>query len=348
VNPHAWNLTDLASVKKTGLRVVTTFSCGGGSSMGYKRAGYDVVLANDIDEEMRWHYERNLHPPNYVLAPIRELLTRDLPNEAFEPDILDGSPPCSSFSMVGNREADWGKKKHFREGQATQVLDDLFFDFIDVAARLRPRVVVAENVKGMLVGKAKGYVRRVFDRLRAIGYEPSAYLLNAAMFGVPQSRERVFICAHRKGSSKPKLSFKNTVDKPLTVRDAIDDLQNQPFSDDEKKSVHAAAALSRWWHVTQPGKTYARATRAAGHYKCWGCTRLSFDRPSATLTATDMAMHPSECRHLTFREWKRIGSFPDDYVAKSEQIGKYMVGMSVPPKMMEAVAAAVRDQWLNG
>ena len=76
--------------------------------------------------------------------------------------------------------------------------------------------------------------------------------------------------------------------------------------------------------------------------------KLVAKKPSCTLTATfDNFTHWSECRKLTYREWKRLGSFPDDYQAKTDKIGKYMIGMSVPPKMTEVVARAVYEQWLS-
>jgi DNA (cytosine-5)-methyltransferase 1 len=114
-NPHAWSLADLKSIPSNGIKVMSTFACGGGSSMGYKLAGCEVVAANDIDPEMAWHYKLNINPKYYFLCPIRDLLTKDLPVELHTLDILDGSPPCSTFSMAGSREEAWGKKKHFRE-----------------------------------------------------------------------------------------------------------------------------------------------------------------------------------------------------------------------------------------
>ncbi|WP_230687553.1 DNA cytosine methyltransferase, partial [Streptococcus pneumoniae] len=79
----AWNLSDLELVPKNGVKVMSTFACGGGSSMGYKRAGCTIVAANDIDPEMAWHYKRNLNPPLYFLCPIGELLTKELPLELY-------------------------------------------------------------------------------------------------------------------------------------------------------------------------------------------------------------------------------------------------------------------------
>ena len=82
-----------------------------------------MIAANDIDPEMAYHYKLNLNPNHYFLCPIKDLLKKDLPDELYHLDILDGSPPCSTFSMAGSREKAWGKKKHFREGQSEQVLD---------------------------------------------------------------------------------------------------------------------------------------------------------------------------------------------------------------------------------
>jgi len=346
MNPHAWHLSDLASVPQNGIKVMSTFACGGGSSMGYKRAGCQIVAANDIDPEMAWHYKRNLNPPQYYLCPIRDLLTADLPPELFALDILDGSPPCSTFSMAGSREKAWGKKKHFREGQASQVLSDLFFDYLDLVERLKPKVAIAENVKGMILGNAKGYTKLVMDRFREIGYRPQLFLLNAADCGVPQRRERVFFCALRNDIAKPllKLAPKH---RWISAGDATSDLQ--ALNDSELSENLLKSNTDRtWWPLTKPGEDYSDAVFRAGiKSKLWNHIKLHPCQPSNSLTATDMFKHWNECRTLTFREWKRLGSFPDDYEAKTDKIGKYMIGMSVPPKMTEQVARAVIDQWLT-
>jgi Site-specific DNA methylase len=107
--------------------------------MGYKIAGYDVIGCNEIDPRMMKCYETNHHPQYSYLEDIRDLVKRNnLPEELYHLDILDGSPPCSTFSMSGLREDAWGKEKKFKEGQKTQVLDTLFFDFIALAKRLKP------------------------------------------------------------------------------------------------------------------------------------------------------------------------------------------------------------------
>lgn len=337
----AWMLSDLEHVPKNGVKVMSTFACGGGSSMGYKRAGCDIVAANDIDPEMAWHYKHNLKPPLYYLCPIKDLKTASLESKLFELDILDGSPPCSTFSMAGSREASWGKEKHFREGQAKQVLSDLFFDYLDFVERLKPKVAIAENVKGMILGNAKGYTKVVMRRFREIGYRPQLFLVNAADCGVPQRRERVFFCALRNDIDKPELKLAPK-HRWISAGEATADLQ--VLTDEEKKESDITKfAIGREAAKLKAGETSK---------KFFSLVRIDPNLPSPSITAslsgssTASVIHQSECRNLVFREVKRLGSFPDDYYAKTDKIGKYMVGMSVPPKMIETVARAVIDQWL--
>lgn len=314
--------------------------------MGYKRAGCDVIAANDIDPEMAYHYKLNLSPRHYFLCPIRDLLTADLPSELFDLDILDGSPPCSTFSMAGSREKAWGKKKHFREGQAEQVLSDLFFDYLDLVERLKPKVAIAENVKGMIIGNAKGYTKLVMNRFREIGYRPQLFLLNAADCGVPQKRERVFFCALRNDIERPELKL-SPKHRWISAGEACRDLQD--LTDSECRDSVMTKQERELWRATRKGDSFAAACKQIKGKSSWFSRVRSDDsKPVNTLTANDNDMkHWDIERRLTFREWKRLGSFPDDYRAKTDKIGKYMIGMSVPPKMTEAVARAVIDQWLR-
>lgn len=337
----AWNLSDLDKIQKNNIKVMTTFSCGG-SSMGYKLAGCDVIAANDIDPEMAWHYKLNHKPKHYFLMPIKELINEELPSELFNLDILDGSPPCSTFSMAGSREKAWGKDKHFREGQAKQVLSDLFFDFLDVANHLKPKVIIAENVKGMIQGNAKGYCKLVMARLKEIGYQPQLFLLNAADCGVPQKRERVFFCAVRNDISDKKLIL-NPMHRWISAGEAVQDLQ-QLTKDEIIETDASKYAIGKEAFTLKEGEQ---------SLKYFSLVRLHRNKPSPSITAsvsgttTASVIHWAECRNITFREAKRLGSFPDDYQAKDDKIGKYMIGMSVPPKMTEQVARAVCEQWLG-
>ena len=342
----AWNLSDLVKVPQNGVRVMTTFACGGGSSMGYKRAGCEVIAANDIDPEMAWHYKLNIKPKHYFLCPIRDLLTADLPPELFALDILDGSPPCSTFSMAGAREAGWGKEKHFREGQAKQVLSDLFFDYLDLVGRLRPKVAIAENVKGMIIGNAKGYTKLVMARFKELGYRPQLFLLNAADCSVPQKRERVFFCAVRNDIDVPTLTLAPK-HRWISAEEATRDMQVLTVS--ENNDTNAPPSYVAGWHHTKDGGSLSDGKVKAGLKAGGFCAkRVDPKQPMSTVTAQcQHYLHWGSPRLFTFREWKRLGSFPDDYQAKTDKIGKYMIGMSVPPKMAEFVARAVCTQWLG-
>ena len=206
---YKWKISETKFTKDKGT-VFSCFACGGGSSFGYKLAGFDVIGANDVDPKMAEVYKANHNPKHYFLESITTLKERkDLPKELYDLDILDDSPPCSSFSMAGSREKGWGKEKKFREGQAKQVLDTLFFDFIDLAKELQPKVVVAENVKGLLLGNAIEYVKKIYEEFDKAGYYCQHWLLNAAKMGVPQRRERVFFICLRKDLAEPFLEYKD-------------------------------------------------------------------------------------------------------------------------------------------
>ena len=332
-----WKLTDLKDVPKNGLKVFSCFHCGGGSSMGYKLAGFDVLGGVEIDPEMMAIYKANHSPRFSYLMGVQEFKNipdAELPAELFNLDILDGSPPCSSFSTSGSREKKWGKATHFREGQAVQVLDDLFFDFIDIAKKLQPKVVVAENVKGLIMGKARGYVKEIFAAFRAAGYEPQLFLLNASRMGVPQARERTFFIANRIDAPKLKLEFS---EPPMTVRDAFNGIGNAG------KGRPLTAETTRLYNKIKPGQSLCVAHHKGSRF---GEYRLDGDAPAGTLTSNGRLYHYEDPRHLSSSEFSRLQSFPDDYnFLKTD--AAYLCGMSVPPFMMQRVADQIAKQWFN-
>lgn len=203
-----WSLKELVPDKE--VKVFSTFSCGGGSSMGYKRAGFQVLGNCEIDPRINEMYKKNHHPKYNFLMDLRDFNNLDeLPEELYHLDILDGSPPCSTFSTQGIREKAWGKTKKFREGQKAQRLDDLFFVYLDTVEKLQPKISIAENVSGILMGKAKGYCNEIIKRYHELGYEVQVFKLNAALMDVPQSRERVFFIANNQHYPKLDLNFNN-------------------------------------------------------------------------------------------------------------------------------------------
>jgi len=348
--PYKWNLKD-GYPEKNGLKVFSCFACGGGSTMGYKLAGYEVLGANEIDPKMAECYKVNHNPKYLYVEPIQEFkLRKDLPRELYNLDILDGSPPCSSFSMAGNREKDWGKEKKFREGQADQVLDTLFFDFIDLAERLQPKVVIAENVKGLLLGDAKKYVWQIYQAFDKAGYYVHKWLLDASKMGVPQRRERVFFVAIRKDlTSKIDCAWKMDLFNPMPHLDLEFDEPEIVFSQIEevgaqKGDIKVYPSILEMWQRTTLGKTMTRKSgaTAVSHYK------LHPDKVLDTIIASEAAgpYHHEIPRSLTKNEYCNAGSYPEDYEFMGNMV-KYLIGMSVPPVMTAQIASRIREQWFD-
>jgi DNA (cytosine-5)-methyltransferase 1 len=198
-----------------------------------------------------------------------------------------------------------------------------------------------------LVGNAKGYAKMVVQKMRAAGYFVQVFLLNANRCGIPQSRERVFFVAARNDLNFPQIKIEPR-HKPISAADALRWLAGV---EDETPALAEACKvnkrLAELWPLARDSGSFGRAvTMFGGKSKLWSQVIINGEMPAPTITATDNLWHWAEPRRLTFLETKVLGSFPVDYEAKSEKIGKYMVGMSVPPRMMQAVAEAVRDQWL--
>ena len=341
--PWKWRLQDLDKVKRNGKTVFSCFACGGGSSMGYKLAGYTVLGNCEIDPKIAATYKANLHPKYSFVMDVRDFLKlpdEKIPQELFNLDVLDGSPPCTSFSTAGQREKMWGKAKQFAEGQKLQRLDDLFFTFIAVANRLRPKVVVAENVKGLILGNAKGYVHEIAKGFREAGYVVQLFLLNAASMGVPQTRERTFFVARRKDLSLPKLKL-SFVEPPIPfglVRSA----HGKPFTSAASKAPWILSKRKKgedkislickrlgikeygFNHIVQPDEDIAHTLVATGSYYRW-CDALN----------------------MTEEDIRNISTFPQDYQFTGRS-AQFICGMSVPPVMMAQVASQIAEQWFGG
>lgn len=334
---YKWFLKDgypALNIEKHNSTVFSTFACGGGSSMGYKLAGFNVIAANDIDQEMQKVYIKNHNPKYFLLDDIRSLLLKDLPKELYNLDILDGSPPCSTFSMSGSREKAWGKEKKFREGQAMQTLDDLFFDFIALAQKLKPKIVISENVKGLIQGNAKGYVAEIVRKFNLAGYDTQVFLLNASTMGVPQRRQRVFFLSRRKDLKLQEIKLNFNEEQIIFKK--IDEGKIDNFERIEKSRL-------KYYDKVSPGKSISNAHPKGSFFNS---IRLSMFKVANTIASGSYLYHPYQKRKLTKNELMQIGSFPLDYdFIDIKPI--YLIGMSVPPVMMAQVANQVYEQWLK-
>lgn len=344
---YDWTLKDAMFTKDKG-KVFSCFACGGGSTMGYKLAGFDVIGMNEIDPKMAECYIENHNPKYAFVEPIQEFKKRnDLPEELYNLDILDGSPPCSSFSMAGNRDKDWGKEKIFKEGQSKQILDTLFFDFIELAKKLHPKVVIAENVKGLLQGAAKSYVNKILLNFDKAGYYVDYKLLDASKMGVPQKRERVFFYAIRKDlykgnyvdmfKTQPSLDlrFNGEIIKFLE----IDEYQNK------ESYMNICPSYLKCLVECKEGKSFSSVHHKGMLHSPY---RVDRNKPIKTIVAhhDGTAYHYEHNRRLTKKEFCKAGSYPSDYNFKGQFHG-YLIGMSVPPLMVAQIADRLYEQWLE-
>ncbi|KOS64638.1 DNA cytosine methyltransferase [Lysinibacillus agricola] len=336
-----WSLDDLQNVEKNNLKVFSCFSCGGGSTMGYKLAGFDVIGNVEIDPDMMHIYKKN-HNPRYPflmgVQQFKEIPDSQLPTELFDLDILDGSPPCSVFSTAGKREEKWGDAHHFREGQAKQRLDDLFFDFIDVAEMLQPKVIIAENVKGMLIGQARGFVTLIANAFDEIGYRLQIFLLNSASMGVPQRRERVFFIAHRKELNFPKLTLSFN-EKPILYKE---------IRSGRGKALNPQTVTYKRWLKRRPidNNIGDITKRTEGKDSSFNTILVKDNKVPYTLASNSQFIRYDEPFFISDNDIIRIQSFPYDYDFGSADT-QYVCGMSVPPIMMKKIAEQVYHQWFK-
>lgn len=360
------SMAEIAAIPWNGFKAISTFSGCGGSSLGYKMAGFKVIWANEFIPAAQDTYRIN--------APDTILDTRDIrqirPLEVLQAiglqigdlDVMDGSPPCAAFSTAGKREAGWGKVKQYSD--TTQRVDDLFFEYARLLRGIQPKVFIAENVSGLIKGVAKGYFKQILAALKDCGYNVKAQVLDAQWLGVPQSRQRLIFIGVRNDLGIGPV-FPRPLSYRYSVREAIPWIVKQGdnggfgsgrYSPAKVQAIDAGADISRF----AIGKEALNVPEGGKSQKYISLQRAHRDRPCPTVTATlgygtgpngekgaATVIHPTECRRFTIAELKRICAFPDDF----ELTGTYAqqwerLGRAVPPLMMRAIAATVRDEVL--
>lgn len=337
-----WSFKDYPK-EKNGIKVFSCFACGGGSTMGYKLAGCEVLGCVEIDPKMNEVYVKNHHPKYNFCMDLREFNAfpdEKIPQELFDIDILDGSPPCTTFSMAGQREESWGKKKKFREGQKEQTLDDLSFVFIETVRKLHPKVVIMENVEGLLLGEAWSYVQEIYRQFKEAGYALHHWLLKGEKMGVPQTRHRVFFVAIRSDLWIDPAEIDMTFDYEPVTYGEIKDGFGRPL---------------------RPGqKFYEIAKQAIDSDKSIADTRIRLgEKGSAfqTLYIRNNMVVPTQrakpdlididgLSYVSNEVLRNSQTFPQDYnfgSFTSTNVG-YICGMSVPPVMMKRVVQRLIEQ----
>ena len=374
----------LDSEKRNLFTVLSTFAGGGGSSTGYRLAGGKILAINEFVEEAQNTYRENY--PNTTIVPgdIKKLTGTYLMEQAgvniSELDILDGSPPCSAFSMAGSvshgkgrTHADaFGKTKQYSDIKGVSNVEDLFFEFLRVAKDIKPRVIIGENVEGLTMGEAKEYFHKIQNTFEQIGYLVVADVLDASYYGVPQSRKRTFFIAVREDvADKIGLNFMTMYqlypdknDVRTTLGEAIDDIVNEDKEEldylFEKIGPDKAVGKTLMKMPKDPDKVLTGMDyHEKGHH--FNLKRSSLRKPCPTITAMGNlagvagTCHPTEDRKFTIKELKRIMSLPEDFVMKSdrETVAKRFdqsaerIGRMVAPKMMAALANSLYEKVLR-
>ena len=317
------------------MKVVSFFAGCGGLDLGFEKAGYKVVWANEFEPSVHATYEKN-HPSTILCKGDINLVD---PKDVPDCDGFIGGPPCQSWSVAGKQQGLDDKR-----GQ-------LFLTYIGMIRAKMPKFFVIENVKGLLDEKFKDVFENFLAELDEIGYNVKYRLLDAVDYEVPQNRERVFLIGFRHDLGIDYHFPQPSANKPLTLKDAIGDITATPIPCEENEVMND----SNSYYSGKFGPHYYRGNR-----------RRNWDKPSFTIHATgyNIPLHPSspsmiynahedwsfikgkyrEYRRLTVRECAKIQTFPDNFEIDCPNIidAYKMIGNAVPVRMAEILATSTK------
>lgn len=343
--------------------VIDLFSGVGGLSLGFRMAGYDVLMANEIDFSIADAYKKN-HPETKMINA--DITSVDI-SAIFAPykdrvDVVIGGPPCQGFSQKGKRKT-INDPRNF-----------LFRYFFEVVKYVSPKFFVIENVPNILTAEDGYFKQEIAELFSSIGYNINSKVLNAADYGVPQNRHRAFIVGNR---FELDFQFPQPVGKKVTIWDAISDLNYLNSGEGEETSAyrfpphseyqrrlrgdsklvhnhiatkHSLLALKKLELIPPEGDKSAlpKELLTKSIYSGTWC-RMRTQEQSVTITtrfdtpSSGQFTHPFLNRAITVREAARIQSFPDDFVfygSKGSQMKQ--VGNAVPPLLANAIAKTIK------
>src|SRR6056300_116724 len=350
--------------------VISTFAGGGGSSTGYKLAGGNILAVNEFVESAIDTYKSNYPDTPILPNDIKELTGHDLLKAAGiqqgELDILDGSPPCSAFSVAGKREKGWDKTKKYSDDKQVENIEDLFFEYIRIANDIQPKVIIGENVAGILMGEAIKKYNEIINEFENCGYEAIGKVMNAADFGTPQARKRCFFVAVRNDvMEKVGLNFmtmENTLyPEPFgpqpTLKEAISDIVNDeeevqmlldfvqgsfqkkwiellPFSPDKHRKPSDPEFID-----INPKQSMFNMIRPAPNLPCPTVTQAGQKKGLSGV------FHYDSNRKLTIKELKRVMGLPDDFKLQGDfDQQAERVGRMVAPLMMKSLSSNIYEK----
>ena len=367
--PYIMNDVLEASSKKL-FTVISTFAGGGGSSTGYRLSGGNILCVNEFVQSAV-----DTYGANYPNTPILDDDIKKLTGEDFlrvaniqkgELDILDGSPPCSAFSVAGKREKGWDKTKKYSDGKEVENIEDLFFEYIRIANDIQPKVIIGENVAGIMMGEAIKKYNEIINEFEKCGYEAIGKVMNAADFGTPQARKRCFFVAVRNDvMEKVGINFM-TMESTLypepygpqpTLKDAIGDLENDrtevqmlldfvqgsfqkkwiellPFSPDKHRKPSDPEFID-----INPKQSMFNMIRPAPNLPCPTVTQAGQKKGLSGV------FHYDSNRKLTIKELKRVMGLPDDFKLQGDfDQQAERVGRMVAPLMMKSLSNNIYEK----
>ncbi len=302
---------------KQPISVVSMFSGCGGMDLGfigdfdflgthYPRNNFNIIWANEINPDACKTYRKNIG--NIIEADINDVMEK-LPTYA---DVVIGGFPCQDISINGKMLGIDGKRS------------SLYVAIVEAVRKLKPKVFVAENVGSLLMKKHEDFRNKILADFNALGYNIQYQLYHAEDYGVPQTRERIFIVGTRSDLPKFVPPAPTTLGNPLSVEKAISDLENLPQDD----------GFSHIW-------SEAKVSGEQGNRK------LIASRPGYTMRAEchgNIHFHYSKPRRISMREAARIQSFPDTFLFPTKlRATERQIGNAVPPVLAWHVARAIQN-----
>lgn len=325
------------------LPLLSLFAGAGGMDLGFEKAGFRIAVANEYDPDICPTYRHNHKHTKLIEGDVRKISECDLGDSIIG---LIGGPPCQSWSEAGSL------------GGIDDPRGQLFFDYIRILRNKRPVFFVAENVSGMLAKRNARAVENILRLFDEAGYDVQYKLLNANDFHVPQTRERVFYVGFRKDLHISNFSYPAPYDeRPLTLRDAIWDLQDSALPSNPKNKHRNDLLVPNHEYFTG---NYSTIFMSRNRVRAW-------DEPAFTVQASgrQCQLHPqapkmvkfgdddmrfvegkeSLYRRLTVRECARIQGFPDDFefLYTDVNVGYKMIGNAVPVNFAHAIAGSIRS-----
>ena len=323
------------------MNIISLFAGCGGLDLGFERAGFNVIWANECDSSIFETYRKN--HPNTMLntTDVRLLKDQDIPSC----DGIIGGPPCQAWS-------EGGKQLGFEDPRG-----QLFLEYVRIVKLKRPKFFVIENVQGILEDKHKLSLAFIIRSLQSIGYSIKYQLLNAADYRIPQDRFRVFFVGIR-NDLQNTFTFPTAVtDKKITLKEAIGDIIESPrfFNEETITEEHP----TRKNHDVYTG-SYDAKYMARNRVRSWNEQSFTIQAqarnepqhpqaPKMTYISSDKRIFAKGYellyRRLSVRECARIQTFPDSFVFNYTDIknGYKMVGNAVPPRLAYAIAIQIRN-----